>query len=157
MRHLKEVFARRSRRFAAEVAVLSLKQRGEALCEEKEHVMTVLAEWQHYGRTRNTDFENALKAVQQKDHEIAALKHQVSTNMIKCPVAMQLHCCCTDYILPVDTRAIKSRLRPGARRRRSLRALSCLECRSCRTRRLYRRMCLLQRTTATEAISTARR
>ena len=67
--------------------------REKALAEEKDHVFTVLAEWQHYGRTRNTDFENALKAAQQKDQEIKALKQQVNTTMntsIGCPAGLRL-------------------------------------------------------------------
>ena len=66
--------------------------REKALSEEKEHVMTVLGEWQHYGRTRNTDYENALKAIQQKEHEIEALQYQVST--LQHRVAWQRYRCC---------------------------------------------------------------
>lgn len=40
--------------------------------------MDVLGDWQHYGRTRNTHFEDMVKKCNEREAEIGHLKRQVS-------------------------------------------------------------------------------
>lgn len=39
--------------------------------------MDVLGDWQHYGRTRNTHFEDMMKKCNEREAEIGHLKRQV--------------------------------------------------------------------------------
>ena len=59
------------------MAPCTLVYREVELQQELQEAMDVLGEWQHYGRNRNTHFEDMMHMCAAQDAEIEHLKRQV--------------------------------------------------------------------------------